>query len=365
MHFVTDFSEILEDEEIDLVVECMGGTTVAWEIVSTALKAKKHVVTSNKALLSKYLSEIEKILSQNSTQKFGYEASVGGGIPIIHTISRDLIADEVSQISEIMNGTTNFILSKMELEGAAYSKTLQEAQDLGFAEADPTVDVEGYDARSKIAILAKLAFGVTVDKERIFTQGISRITSQDFAYAKQLGGTIKILVFAEKQGLNYSIFVSPMVVPVGDPLAQITGATNAVSIQSKYLQETVLVGQGAGRFPTSNAVVSDIVSIAREEGVSAFLRKENLIQNQNIKGSFYIRFRIKDQLGIIRRIAEICEQNGVSIDLVLQLPIQNPEDVSFVITTNETYLKNIQIVCEQTEKETFYLETPFFMFRKN
>lgn len=358
---VTDFSEILNDESIELVIECIGGITKAKDIVFEAIEKGKHVVTSNKALISKYLPELEKLLNNHPKVQFGYEASVGGGIPIIHTIQRDLLGDNIQKISGIMNGTTNFILSKMENEDANYADVLKEAQDLGFAEADPTADVEGFDARSKIAILTKLAFGVTVDEETIFTQGITRITDSDFAYAKQLNGTIKILTIAEKTENDYSIYVSPMIVPKTNALAKISGATNAISIQSEFLKETVLVGQGAGRFPTANAVVSDILSIAQEIKTPAFPKTESLEKNDNIKCNFYIRFRIKDGLGIIRKIAEFCEKSKVSIDSILQLPIENPNNFPFVLTTNKTNLKAIEQICKLIEKEDFCLEKPLFM----
>lgn len=358
---VSDFSEILEDESIDMVVECMGGVTAAKEVVFGAIKKGKHVVTANKALISAYLPELEALLVQHPTVNFGFEASVGGGIPIIHTLTRDLAGDNIQKISGILNGTTNFILSKMEKEGADYGETLKEAQDLGFAEADPTADVEGYDARSKIAILAKVAFGMTVEEESIVTKGISQITEADFAYAKLLGGTIKLLVVAEKMGDQFSIFVSPMIVPYSHNLAPIDGATNAVLIESEYLSETVLVGQGAGRFPTANAIVSDILLIAQERAVSAFSKTESLQRNENIEGKFYIRMRIKDGLGIVRRVAEYCEKAGVSIDSVQQLPIENPDDVPFVVTTDKTTVGAIEEVCAGVAKEDFCLETPFFM----
>ena len=358
---VSDFSKILEDEEIDLVVECIGGTTKAKDIVFESIKKGKSVVTANKALISAYLSELEALLAQYPKAGFGFEASVGGGIPIIHTLARDLVGDPIQKISGILNGTTNFILSKMEKEGADYAKTLKEAQDLGYAESDPTADIEGYDARSKIAILAKVAFGVVVEESSIFMKGISQITKEDFAYADLLGGTIKLLVVAEKKGNSFSIYVSPMIVPYSHNLAPIGGATNAVLIGSKYLSETVLVGQGAGRFPTANAIVSDILLIAHGVDVAAFSKKESLVKDDNIEGKVYIRMRIKDGLGIVRRVAECCEKAGVSIDSVQQLPIENPNDVPFVVTTDKTTLSAIEKVCEEVGRETFCLEKPFFM----
>ena len=265
-----DPNAVLNDPDIDIVVEVMGGTTLAKEVVTKAIKAGKHVVTANKALIAADLPELKQLLTDTNAKReenvqFGFEAAVCGGIPIIHALQRDFLGDDIVQLSGIINGCTNFILSSMSLNGMSYRDALAEASQLGYAEADPTLDVGGFDARSKLRIMMKLAFGIDVVEDEIPCRGITDVTSTDFEYAALIGGTVKLLGIAkldQADSSRISAFVSPVFVPSSSTLSNINGATNAVQISSTSLQSSVFVGQGAGRFPTANSCVSDILAIA-------------------------------------------------------------------------------------------------------
>ncbi len=358
---VTNFDDILNDPEIDTVVELIGGTTAAWDIVKTAIEKNKNVVTANKALIAEHMTELQTLLKNHPTVDFGFEAAVGGGIPIIHTLQRDAALDEITQLSGIINGTTNFILSKMEKEGAAYDDVLAEAQALGYAEADPTADVGGFDARAKISILAKLAFGVNIPEETIQTKGIENITDIDFSYAHSLNSTIKLLAVAEKQNNEISIFVSPVLVPQENTLAKINGATNAVSFKSDNLQETTLIGQGAGRFPTGNAVASDILAISENKCSAAFAKSSEANVQDDLEKNFYIRFQIKDGLGIVQKIGESCAKHNISINSISQLPIGNPDNLPFILTTEKAKASEVKKMCDEISQANFCIAAPFFM----
>jgi hypothetical protein len=259
-----------------------------------------------------------------------------------------------------MNGTTNFILSKMEAEGADYTEVIKEAQELGYAEADPTYDVEGYDARAKIVILAKLAWGISIDEKKVFTQGITKLQGIDFEYARMLKGTIKLLTVAEKNEDEVYVYVTPTMVPYENSMAKTTGPTNIIQIDSAYQGQSFLVGPGAGSLPTGTSMVADIVSLAREETTPRFFTHDSLVYEPDFQAEFFVRFMIRDGLGIVKRIGEACEKYGISIDSVLQLPA-DPTRSPFVVTLDKTKLSQVQKMCAAVEKEDFCLETPFFI----
>eukprot|EP00638_Chattonella_subsalsa_P005384 CAMPEP_0117752042 /NCGR_PEP_ID=MMETSP0947-20121206/11368_1 /TAXON_ID=44440 /ORGANISM="Chattonella subsalsa, Strain CCMP2191" /LENGTH=423 /DNA_ID=CAMNT_0005570605 /DNA_START=130 /DNA_END=1401 /DNA_ORIENTATION=- len=361
--FVTDFNEILEDPEINCVVEVMGGVTAAKDVVYSAIEKGKHVITANKALCAQFLPEIQAKLQANPAVKFGYEAAVCGGIPIINALQQDYLGDSISKVMGIMNGTTNFMLTKMESEGADYAEVLKEAQDLGYAEADPTADVEGHDVQAKIALVAKLAYGVTVPITAIPCSGISSIGSVDFQYAKQMNCTIKLAGVAAKSpgGDKLSVYVSPVVCPQTHPLASARMATNIVEITSANMGSTSYVGPGAGRFPTANSVVNDIVRAARGMTGPAFPVAGELPVASDYISKFYIRIKIQDGLGIIRVVGELAEKHGISIDAILQLPITDPSDVDFVVTTGESAISSVEAFCEDVSKQSFTLQKPVVM----
>ena len=266
--YVTNWRECVED--VDIVVELIGGTTLAKDIVYTALESGIDVVTANKALLASEMSGLEKVLESKSSGSLAYEAAVGGGIPVIRGLQSSVtVADDVSSIAGILNGTTNFMLSKMASEGSSYDDVLKEAQDAGFAEADPTADVEGHDARAKIALLARLAMGYHVLEEEIPCAGISQLTAEDFAYARTLGSTIKLIGTARKSTkkdddrMRVETFVTPCICPLDTSIANVNGELNVVEIQSDNLGRTHLIGPGAGSMPTANSVVADLVALEK------------------------------------------------------------------------------------------------------
>ena len=260
---VTNYDDILEDPEIDTVIEVMGGVTHAKDVVFAAIAKGKHVITANKAMIANFMDELLALLAANPTVKFGFEAAVCGGIPIIHSLQQCYLADDIVQLCGIFNGTTNFMLSKMEAEGADYDVVLKEAQDLGFAEAVPTADVGGFDAQAKLAIMIKLAYGMTVDPAAIPTTGITEVSSDDFAYCAKLNSTVKLCGWARMaEDGKVSCFVSPVVVPKSNTVATTSGATNIVQCISKNNQVSCMVGPGAGRYPTANSVVTDIMALA-------------------------------------------------------------------------------------------------------
>jgi homoserine dehydrogenase len=366
--FVSDYKSILEDKSIDLVVEVMGGTGIAKTVVLESLKRGKSVVTANKALIAEHLDEIrDEVLKTEGKAVFAYEAAVCGGIPIIQALQGCFSGDIIHEVMGICNGTTNYMLGKME-GGTDYDEVLKEAQALGYAEADPTADVEGHDVRAKIAIIAKLAFGSTVPVESIPCKGITAISSVDFEYAKLLGCTIKLIGtaerlsdFSEHDGA-LSVSVAPKVVPLSHLLASATGAGNAVTVKSANLGTTSYTGPGAGRFPTANSVVADICRVASGLSFADPFPLESKIDIDNdYTSAFYIRISFQDELGIIRRVGELAEVSGVSICSVLQNPIKDRMAADFVITTEECKVSQVETLCKQIGKETFAHSEPLFM----
>jgi homoserine dehydrogenase len=363
--FTSDVNDILNDSSIDIVVEVMGGTGLAKKVVLESLAKGKSVVTANKALLAEHLDEINGAIKGES--QLGFEAAVCGGIPIINTFQSCYSGDIIQEVSGIMNGTTNFMLCKME-NGADYDDVLKEAQDLGYAEADPTADVEGHDVRAKIAILAKLAYGKTVPIDIIPCTGISSITSVDFEYAKILGCTIKLVgtaarlsKYGEYDG-PLSVHVSPKVVPRTDLLGSAAGSGNVVTVKSSNLGMASYTGPGAGRFPTANSIVADIYRIANNMNpLAPFPVTSDLEIDNDYLSAFYIRISFQDALGIIRRVGELSEKHGVSINSVLQNPIIDRMAADFVVTTEKCKFSQVQALCEEIEKEDFARMKPLFM----
>eukprot|EP00316_Scyphosphaera_apsteinii_P011838 CAMPEP_0119309340 /NCGR_PEP_ID=MMETSP1333-20130426/15041_1 /TAXON_ID=418940 /ORGANISM="Scyphosphaera apsteinii, Strain RCC1455" /LENGTH=438 /DNA_ID=CAMNT_0007313295 /DNA_START=153 /DNA_END=1469 /DNA_ORIENTATION=- len=368
---VEDVEDILNDESIQLVVEVMGGTGLAKDVVTRAITSGKHVVTANKALIAQDLPELQALVSKTNADRvvpiqFGFEAAVCGGIPIIHALQRDFLADDVIQLSGIINGCTNFILSNMESGGKSYSEALKEASKLGYAEADPTLDVGGFDARSKLRILIKLAFGYDVAEDEIPVRGITEVTSTDFEYARLQGGTVKLLGVAKLDkpgGCRISAFVSPVFVSEKNTLASINGATNAVQIASQSMANSVFVGQGAGRFPTANSCVSDILDIC--QGTSAMPFPKSTPPGMKFVNSytsaFYVRIRFRDGVGIIQSLGEIFAASGVSIFAILQNPIANRNDAQFVVTTDPVDVSKIKQACVALEATEWCLGDTFWM----
>jgi len=363
----TDYDDILNDSSIDMVVEVMGGTTDAKDIIYDAIKKGKQVVTANKALIAAYLPEIQSLLDDmgDDAPEFRYEAAVCGGIPIIRSLQQDFPGDDISMISGIINGCTNFMLTGMDQKGMSYDEVLAEASALGYAEADPTLDVGGFDARSKLRILMRLAFGVDVDEEDIACRGITDLTKIDFEYAKMMGGTIKLIGVAKTttDDDNIAAFVSPCYVTNSDPLSTVNGATNAVEIISKNLQSSTYIGQGAGRYPTANSCINDIVTLAAgqktKEPFNPELKSKKFVQNYD--SVFYIRISYRDSLGITRNVGEVCEKFGVSIHSILQNPVTSRDDAGFVLITEKVPLSNVKKTCAELEEFDWCSGPVFYM----
>ena len=367
----SDVSDVVDDPTIDIVVEVMGGTGLAKEVVTKSISNGKHVVTANKALIAADLPELQQLLASVNADaatpvQFGFEAAVCGGIPIIHALQRDFLGDDVVQLSGIINGCTNFMLSSMNMKGLSYAESLAEASELGYAEADPTLDVGGFDARSKLRIMMKLAFGIDVDEDEIPCRGITEVTATDFEYASLIGGTVKLLGIAKldaEDPSRISAFVSPVFVPAESTLATINGATNAVQIASKSLQESVFVGQGAGRFPTANSCVSDILSIAQGDASQPFPKvpEAGLTYVNSYTSAFYVRIRFRDGIGLIKSVGEIFAKDGVSIYSILQNPIKDPTDAQFVVLTDPVDVSCVKKSCVDLEAQDWCLGEVFYM----
>ncbi len=295
---VHDIDQILNDDDIKIVVETMGGTGAAYTFVKAALEKGKHVATSNKALVARYGAELMDI-AKKANINFLFEASVGGGIPIIRTINSSLTADEIEEITGIMNGTTNYILTKMDNEGAPFDEVLKEAQELGYAEADPTDDVEGYDASRKIAILTSLVTGRHVDFEEIYTEGITKISQADMKYAAKLCRRVKLLATMKKIEDGYVAMVAPFMISDEHPLYNVHDVFNAIFVHGNVLDDAMFYGRGAGKLPTASAVVADVVDIAkhlhRSIHISWSSHKMDLLDQS--KAVFRYLVRVDDSTG--------------------------------------------------------------------
>lgn len=262
---VHDYNKIVNDPDVQIIVETMGGTKPAYEFVKEALEKGKSVCTSNKELVAKYGAELLKIAKEKKVN-FLFEASVGGGIPIIRPLNQSLTADEIVEITGILNGTTNYILTKMGRDGLDFDTVLKEAQEKGYAEKNPEADVEGYDACRKIAILTSLAYGMQVDYEDIYTEGITKITKADFQYAKALGYSIKIFGTSRKLGKKVYAMVAPVMIGVDNPLYSVNDVFNGIFVKGNLLGDVMFYGRGAGKLPTASAVVADVVDAAKHLG---------------------------------------------------------------------------------------------------
>ena len=289
---VHDFNVIAQDPEVSIVVETMGGVHPAYEFVKTCLENGKSVCTSNKALVAAYGPELLEI-AESKNINFLFEASVGGGIPIIRPLKTSLAPDEIEEISGILNGTTNYILTEMTNNGSDFDSVLKDAQDKGYAEKDPTADVEGYDACRKIAILTSLAYGKQLDFEDIYTEGITKITDRDIAYAKKMGAKVKIFGSSKKVGDKVSAMVAPKLIYPSHPLFSVDGVFNAILVKGNMVGDVMFYGQGAGKLATASAVVSDVMDAAKHAGVNIVTlwdsEKLDLVAAADAKNMFFVR----------------------------------------------------------------------------
>lgn len=294
---VHDFNTILADDEVEIVAEAMGGINPAYGFAKAVLEKGKSYVTSNKELVALHGGELLEIARENNVN-FLFEASVGGGIPIIRPLNQSITADEIYEITGILNGTTNFILTKMKDEGRTFEEVLKEAQELGYAEKNPAADVEGYDACRKIAILASLAFGEHVNFEDIPTEGITKITKEDMFYAEKMNCVIKLLGTCQKQDDNVFARVAPMLISKSHPLAMVNDVFNAIFVKGNMVGDVMFYGRGAGKLPTASAVVADIVDAAKHKGTNIMTiwnkEKIDLKAKEDVRTSYFVRIK-KDE----------------------------------------------------------------------
>lgn len=291
---VHDYEVIANDPDVDIVVEVMGGIEPAYTFVKRALESGKSVATSNKALVAKHGVELLEIAKKNNIN-FLFEASCGGGIPIIRALNSSLTADEIDEITGILNGTTNYMMYKMNAEGCSFEDALKEAQENGYAEADPTADIEGHDACRKIAILSSLAYGRFVNYEEIYTEGITKITAEDMLYAKKMGRTIKLLATSRKVGDSFYAMVAPFLVGINSPLFSVNDVFNGVFVHGNVLGDAMFYGSGAGKLPTASAVVADVIDEAKHLHRNIMMnwssKKLDLMDIKEASGRFFVRIR--------------------------------------------------------------------------
>ena len=366
----TNWREVVEHPDIQIVVELIGGTTVAREVIEAAADAGKSVVTANKELMALCGAELwDRAIA--SGINLAMEASVAGGIPIHAVLREGISGDRITALYGVLNGTCNYILTEIEQRGADFAKVLAEAQAAGYAEADPSADVDGLDARSKLAILSALAFGERIVPSDIFTEGIRRIEPIDFGYAHMLHHTIRLVCVARQTPEGLLLSVRPSLIPQSTILASVRGAYNAVWVRGKYGADTFYYGRGAGAHPTGVAVVSDLMRVAREirsgspERVSPFaharLGEYCPIPIALNRSAYYLRFRVKDRPGIIAELAAALAAEKISIEAVMQLPDEDATNLPFVITVEPASESAIRAALARMEKLNFLIEPPLAM----
>ena len=333
----TNFNEILEDESIKIVVEVMGGINPAKEYIISSIMRKKHIVTANKMLLAINGDEIHSAAKEEGISVY-YEASVAGGIPIINNIKESLTSNKIDEFYGIVNGTTNYILTKMQFDNMTFEGALKEAQGKGYVEADMSSDIDGYDAQYKLSILSSLAFGCSVDVNEIYREGIANITAQDISYAKDLGYAIKLLAIAKNSGDSLELRVHPTMIPDTHPLANVHNCFNSVFVKGNVVGELMFYGRGAGDLPTGSAVVSDIISILKNEigvvkdSISCELDNKSIKHVNDIESEYYIRVTTCDDKCYLAKVISILEDQSVSIKSITQNSDNNGNCVITLIT---------------------------------
>lgn len=344
----TNPDDVLQDPEIDLVVEVIGGIEEARDHIKKAIEAKKHVVTANKDLIALHGPELQQAAVENGVDLF-YEASVGGGIPILRGLSEGLVSDRLKKVMGIVNGTTNYILTKMEEEGLSYETALKQAQELGFAEADPTADVEGLDAARKMAILARLAFYTNVELDDVEVEGISSLALEDLHYGQKLGYSMKLIGMAQVDDQKVEVSVQPTFLSKSHPLASVKNEYNAIYVQGEAVGETMFYGPGAGSLPTATAVMSDVVATIKNmrlgvNGKSVVApRYDSVLKSAEERyGQFYFRIHLADEVGAFSKITTLFNELGISFEKILQTPINKGELAEIIIVTHTVTLENFQ-----------------------
>ena len=360
-----DMGSVLERDDIDVFVELMGGVKEPFRVVSQILERKKAVVTANKALLAYHRYALQN-LAQNTP--FGFEASVAGGIPIIRALREGLSANHILSINGILNGTSNYILTSMMSKGSNFADALKKAQELGYAEADPTFDVGGFDAAHKLLILASIAYGVHGNPEDILIEGIEGITPEDIFFANDFEYVIKLLAIAKKTGDKVELRVHPALVPKDKMIAKTDGVTNAVSVVGDAVGETMFYGPGAGGPATASSVISDLIDIARD-GKSPMLGYKapfelnalELLDPSEIRTKYYFRLRVEDKVGVLAKITNLMSENNLSIDSLLQKPKDESPYATLFFTTHASVEKDVRRTMEILQEQEFVKEKPFMM----
>lgn len=349
-HFVTNIDDILSDDTIQIVVELMGRIEPAKTFIRHALEAGKHVVTANKDLLAVHGSELRELAVNNGVALY-YEAAVAGGIPILRTLANSLTSDKVTRVLGVLNGTSNFMMTKMVDEGWTYDEALKTAQELGYAESDPTNDVEGIDAAYKAVILSQFAFGMTIDFEQVAHKGISGITPEDVAVAQELGYVIKLVGDIQETTSGIAAEVSPTFLPKSHPLASVNGVMNAVFVESIGIGESMYYGPGAGQKPTATSVVADIVRIVRRlndktvgKAFNEYSRPLQLAKPEDVVSEYYFSILAPDKTGTLLRLAEIFNSESISFKQILQAASLGDQARVVIVThaMSKTQLENVQ-----------------------
>tara|TARA_Y100001936_G_scaffold243132_1_gene281505 strand:- start:4305 stop:5564 length:1260 start_codon:yes stop_codon:yes gene_type:complete len=344
-----DFEEIIQDKNIDIVIELIGGETPAYNYIKRSIKSNKNVITANKEVMGKYGEELLELAEKNNVFLL-YEASVAGGIPIISPLVSDLSANDFSSIRGIINGTTNYILTKMANQKLELAEVLREAQDLGYAEADPTSDIDGFDAQYKISILSRIAFNTNVSIDQIYVEGISNIKSTDFAYASELGYTVKLLATASiNNDKNLLVKVHPALIPNHVPMSSVNGVLNAVEIKGDLVGTLWFQGAGAGAKATASSVLSDLIKIQNSEKKINVNRK-NTYKITSMDSHFcqyYLRLNVSDKPGVLASIAMEFGQKNISISSVLQKDLHDDGSADLVIMTYPSLERDMQSSIKQ------------------
>ena len=350
--FTDDFNDIINDPEIDIVVELIGGTTFARTVVIGALEAGKCVVTANKALMATYGKEVMET-AERMNKEIAFEASVGGGIPIIDPLKHSLIANEITSVMGIVNGTTNYMLTRMAEDGMTYDDALAEAQAKGFAEADPSADVEGYDAAAKIAILASIAFNSRVTMADVYTSGITNISPIDLEAAEDMGYVVKLLALAHRTERGVDVRVHPTMLPAEHQLAKVNGVYNAIYVTGDFVGDTMFFGEGAGAGAAASAVMGDVLEVARhlQQGIDPIVGctctdELPILPMEELSMRYYIRFSVADRPGVLAAMAGVFADHGVSVHSVMQRGQANADTVEIVYITHTAQERAIREVID-------------------
>ncbi len=356
-----DAFSVVRDPDIDIVIELIGGYTVAKDLILAAIDQGKHVVTANKALLATHGNEIFAAARQKGVM-VAFEAAVAGGIPIIKAVREGLTANRIEWVAGIINGTSNFILSQMREQGTGFDAALEEAQRLGYAEADPTFDIEGIDAAHKLTILSAISFGIPMQFDRAYTEGISRLTRQDIRYAEELGYRIKLLGIARRAARGIELRVHPTLIPARRLIASVEGVMNAILVKGDAVGQTMYYGAGAGSEPTASAVVADLVDVTRLHTADPENRVPHLafqpdqlsdapiLPMEEVETAYYLRLRVLDRPGVLADITRILADLAISIDAMLQKePGEGEEQVDIIMLTHRTVERNVNAAIARIE----------------